>query len=220
MNGRADVSKSLFLPSNVVLDEEQSQSERRNPTNITNILDQLSSHLLRTSHVPELNDGLLQKVTQGMRVDIKESSTGPKEHINGVVPPSEKVTGHWTGVPINTDQSQQKGWPEELRVPSSLKNLTDTLVENKELERSSEHTGGRRALRSRKVPFVSEELANPERMPLALFDAVLFPGWSLPFHIYEPCYRFMVSTSSHFVMTTRTKKLRGFLDRKAALPPK
>ncbi|CAM6042879.1 unnamed protein product [Sphagnum compactum] len=189
---KVDVSKSLFLPSNVVLDEEQSQSERRNPTSITNILDQLSSHLLRTSHVPELNDGLLQKVTQGMRVDVKESSTGPKEHINGVVPPSEKVTAHWTGVPINADQSQQKGWPEELHVPSSLKNLADTLIENKELERSSEHNGGRRALRSRKVPFVSEELANPERMPLALFDAVLFPGWSLPFHIYEPCYRFMV----------------------------
>ncbi len=89
----------------MVLDEEQSQSKRINPTNITNILDQLSSHLLRTNHVPKLNDGLLQKVIQGMKVDAKESSTRPKEHINGVVPPSKKVIGHWTSVPINVDQS-------------------------------------------------------------------------------------------------------------------
>ncbi|BFI28098.1 hypothetical protein MPTK2_2g16260 [Marchantia polymorpha subsp. ruderalis] len=31
-----------------------------------------------------------------------------------------------------------------------------------------------------------------ERLPLALFDSVLFPGWSMPFHIFEPCYRSMV----------------------------
>ncbi|KAG6547268.1 hypothetical protein Mapa_011204 [Marchantia paleacea] len=31
-----------------------------------------------------------------------------------------------------------------------------------------------------------------ERLPLALFDSVLFPGWSMPFHIFEPCYRAMV----------------------------
>ncbi len=81
-------------------------------------------------------------------------------------------------------------------MPSSLKNLANTFVENKELERSIAHTSGRRAMRSRKVLFVSEELAKLERMSLALFDA----GWSFPFHIYEPFYRFMVSTSSHFVI--------------------
>jgi len=85
-------------------------------------------------------------------------------------------------------------------VPSSLKNLANTFVENKELERSIAHTSGRRAMRSRNVPFVSEELAKLERMSLALFDAVLFPGWSFPFHIYEPFYCFMVSMSSHFVI--------------------
>jgi hypothetical protein len=105
-------------------------------------------------------------------------------------------------------------------VPSSLKNLGGTLLESKELKRSSKYISGRRALRSRKVPFVSEKLANLERMPLALFDVILFPGWSLPFHINEPYYYFMVSTSSHFVITIKTKKLRGFLDRKVTLPPK
>lgn len=31
-----------------------------------------------------------------------------------------------------------------------------------------------------------------DRLPLALFDAVIFPGWSMPIHIYEPRYRIMV----------------------------
>jgi hypothetical protein len=98
--------------------------------------------------------------------------------------------------------------------------LGDTFLESKELKRFSGHIGGRRAVRSRKVLFVSEELANLERMPLALFDAVLFLRWSLPIHINEPCYHFMVNTSSHFVITIRNKKLRGFLDKKVTLPPK
>ncbi|KAL3696148.1 hypothetical protein R1sor_010224 [Riccia sorocarpa] len=39
---------------------------------------------------------------------------------------------------------------------------------------------------------VIEEQEMSDRLPLALFDAVLFPGWSLPFYIFEPCYRAMV----------------------------
>jgi hypothetical protein len=98
--------------------------------------------------------------------------------------------------------------------------LGNTFLESKELKRFSGHIGGRRALQSRKVPFINEELANLERMPLALFDGVFFLKWSLPFHINEPCYHFMVNTSTHFVITIRNKKLRGFLHKKVTLPPK
>ncbi|CAM6116713.1 unnamed protein product [Calypogeia fissa] len=36
------------------------------------------------------------------------------------------------------------------------------------------------------------DLSALDRLPLALLDSVLFPGWSMPFYIYEPCYRLMV----------------------------
>ncbi|KAL2642833.1 hypothetical protein R1flu_010420 [Riccia fluitans] len=38
----------------------------------------------------------------------------------------------------------------------------------------------------------TEDPQTSDKLPLALFDAVLFPGWSLPFYIFEPCYRAMV----------------------------
>lgn len=37
-----------------------------------------------------------------------------------------------------------------------------------------------------------QDLMTFDRLPLALLDSVLFPGWSTPFYIYEPCYRLMV----------------------------
>lgn len=31
-----------------------------------------------------------------------------------------------------------------------------------------------------------------DKLPLALLDSVLFPGWSRAFYVFEPCYRLMV----------------------------
>ncbi|KAJ7535116.1 hypothetical protein O6H91_12G018800 [Diphasiastrum complanatum] len=142
-----NVSKSLFLPRNVIL-EHSMFSQRASSVDPMLILQQLNLFLMRHTNI-----------SSGVTMPASLVRNARQENAVEVVKNRENMDVSITKMDILGKEGSQ--------VYESLSSMAINSGDENNLRQC-------------------------EMLPLALFDAVLFPGWSMPFYIYEPCYKFMV----------------------------